>query len=196
MLGISVFACDNSLPSFRAWWGAGREELAGVAEHEWAAWVSQDVASASFSALDVVLRHVVHPGLLGGCVVEDASPQGGIRMRLHGNARSCPHSCRLIAVRVLEQGGRWRRRPMPRARACAQLRSGSLATRAEGGVGLVDRSSAPLRVPSRTREERVELVAFLRGLRMTAAEIAEVIGMPLSIVSAVLATIGLGKRNS
>jgi transposase InsO family protein len=114
-------------------------------------------------------------------------------MRLHGNARTCPHSRRLIALRVLEQG--WT------LAAAAEAAGASVCTaskwvaryRAEGEVGLVDRSSAPLTVPGRTREELVELVAFLRRLRMTAAEIAEVIGMPLSTVSAVLARIGLGK---
>ena len=114
-------------------------------------------------------------------------------MRLHGNARTCPHSRRLIAVRVLEQG--WTLAAAAEA-AGASVRTASnwvARYRAEGELGLVDRSSAPLTVPSRTCEERVELVAFLRRLRMTAAEIAEVIGMPLSTVSAVLARIGLGK---
>ncbi len=52
------------------------------------------------------------------------------------------------------------------------------------------RSSAPARVPLRTPEERVQLIAFLRRLRTTAAEIAEVLVMPLPTVSAVLAQIG------
>lgn len=65
--------------------------------------------------------------------------------------------------------------------------------RVEGAEGLLDRPSAPGVVPRRTPEERVELVAFLRRLRMTAAEIAEVLSMPLSTVSAVLTRIGLGK---
>ena len=50
--------------------------------------------------------------------------------------------------------------------------------RAEGPGGLVDRSSAPVVVPGRTPEERVELVAVLRRLRMTGAEIAETLSMP------------------
>jgi len=94
---------------------------------------------------------------------------------------------------VLEQG--WTLAAAAEA-AGASVRTASkwvARYRAEGEVGLVDRSSAPLTAPNRTREERVELVAFLRRLRMTAAEIAEVIGMPLSTVSAVLARIGLGK---
>jgi transposase len=65
--------------------------------------------------------------------------------------------------------------------------------RAEGVDGLIDRSSAPRSVPARTPEERVELIALLRRLRMTAAEIAETLSMPLSTVSTVLQRIGLGK---
>jgi transposase InsO family protein len=65
--------------------------------------------------------------------------------------------------------------------------------RAEGSEGLFDRSSAPGLVPQRTPEERVEMIAALRRLRMTAAEIAETLSMPLSTVSAVLTRIGLGK---
>ena len=56
--------------------------------------------------------------------------------------------------------------------------------------GLLDRSSAPQSIPHRTPEARVAAIAALRRLRMTAAEIAECLGMPLSTVSAVLARIG------
>jgi transposase InsO family protein len=65
--------------------------------------------------------------------------------------------------------------------------------RAEGQLGLVDRPSIPRRVPHRTPEDRVELIASLRRLRMTGAEIAFCLGMALSTVSAVLRRIGLGK---
>ena len=114
-------------------------------------------------------------------------------MRLHANARTCPHSRRLIAVRVLEQG--WTLAQAAEA-AGARVRTASkwvARYRAEGEEGLHDRSSEPLSVPNRTSEQRVEVIAVLRRLRMTGAEIAEVIGMPLSTVSAVLTRIGLGK---
>jgi hypothetical protein len=45
--------------------------------------------------------------------------------------------------------------------------------RAAGVAGLVDRSSAPRYVASRTADERVAVIVKLRQLRMTAAEIAE-----------------------
>jgi len=67
--------------------------------------------------------------------------------------------------------------------------------RSEGSAALVDRSSAPRRVARRTPPERVRVIELLRRLRMTAAEIAEILRMPLSTVSAVLRRIGLGKRS-
>jgi transposase InsO family protein len=63
----------------------------------------------------------------------------------------------------------------------------------EGGQGLLDRSSAPRRVANRTPADRVAVVVALRRLRMTAAEIAETLSMPLSTVSAVLARSGMGR---
>jgi transposase InsO family protein len=65
--------------------------------------------------------------------------------------------------------------------------------RAEGEAGLLDRSSAPRRVHNATPSERVEAIAALRRLRMTGPEIAEVLGMATSTVSAVLTRIGLGR---
>jgi transposase InsO family protein len=65
--------------------------------------------------------------------------------------------------------------------------------RTEGECGLLDRSSAPKDIPHRTCPEREQLIASLRRLRMTGAEIAMVLGMPVSTVSAVLSRIGLGR---
>ena len=65
--------------------------------------------------------------------------------------------------------------------------------REAGVAGLADRSSAPRRVANRTRPERVAVIVALRGLRMTAAEIAETLTMPLSTVSVVLRRQGVGK---
>jgi transposase InsO family protein len=67
--------------------------------------------------------------------------------------------------------------------------------REEGERGLLDRSSAPKSIPHRTAPARVEAIAKLRRLSLTAAEIAEALGMALSTVSAVLKRIGLGKRS-
>lgn len=65
--------------------------------------------------------------------------------------------------------------------------------RAEGELGLLDRSSAPASIPHRTSEPRVQAIAALRRLRFTGPEIAECLGMALSTVSGILTRIGMGK---
>src|SRR5437870_10719254 len=65
--------------------------------------------------------------------------------------------------------------------------------RAEGELGLRDRSSAPRRVANSTAPERVEAIAKLRRLRFTAAEIAQTLGMALSTVSGILTRSGMGR---
>jgi len=114
-------------------------------------------------------------------------------MKLHGNARTCPHSRAVLVERVLVQG--WTRAAAASAAGISERTACKWVARflVEGEAGLHDRSSAPASVPSATPEERVQLVAFLRRLRMTATEIAEVLGMPLSTVSAILTRIGLGR---
>ena len=116
-------------------------------------------------------------------------------MRLHGNARTCLHSRRLIVERVCEQ--RWTVAAAAGAAGVSERTAAKWLARyrSEGDAGLLDRSSAPRRVPYRTAPERVRTIELLRRLRMTAAEIAEVLRMPLSTVSAVLKRIGLGKRS-
>lgn len=117
-------------------------------------------------------------------------------MKLHGNARTCPNSRRLLIDRVSDQS--W---SVPAAAAAAGISQRSayrwLARwREQGAEGLMDRSSAPRRIPHRTPADRVQAITALRRLHMTAAEIAEVLAMALSTVSAVLRRIGLGKRSS
>jgi transposase InsO family protein len=67
--------------------------------------------------------------------------------------------------------------------------------REDGAGGLLDRSSAPHRIPHKTPPARVAEIVRLRRLRMTAAGIAVALGMALSTVSAVLRRVGLGKRS-
>jgi transposase InsO family protein len=68
--------------------------------------------------------------------------------------------------------------------------------RLEGEQGLRDRSSAPRRVWNRTPADRVAAIVALRKVRMTGAEIAEMLRMPLSTVSAVLRGQGMGRLGS
>jgi hypothetical protein len=65
--------------------------------------------------------------------------------------------------------------------------------RAEGELGLLDRSSAPGSLPHRTDEGRVQAIATLRRLRFTGPEIAKTLEMALSTVSGILTRIGMGK---
>jgi transposase InsO family protein len=67
--------------------------------------------------------------------------------------------------------------------------------RRHGQQGLVDRRSTPGRIPHKTSAERVAAICRLRQLRLTAAQIAVKLSMPLSTVSAVLKREGLGKRS-
>lgn len=114
-------------------------------------------------------------------------------LKLHANARTCPHSRRLAVDRVEVQG--WT------LAAAAEAAGVSVRTiskwrrrfRAEGEQGLFDRSSAPAQVPLRTGEQRIALISALRRLRMSGAEIAETLAMPASTVSGILTRIGLGK---
>jgi transposase InsO family protein len=113
-------------------------------------------------------------------------------MKLHGNARTCPKSRRLLVDRL--EGG-WSLTEAAEAAGVSERTAAKWLSRwrAEGETGLQDRSSAPHTVPSRTPETRVEAIAALRRLRMTGPEIAELLGMASSTVSAVLDRIGLGK---
>jgi transposase InsO family protein len=114
-------------------------------------------------------------------------------MKLHANAALSLNQRRRMVRRVLEQG--W---SLTKAAEAAEVSERTcskwvLRYRAEGEPGLLDRSSAPRRIPHRTPQDRVEVIAALRRLRMTSSEIAECLGMALSTVSAVLKRIGLGK---
>src|SRR6478735_6140801 len=116
-------------------------------------------------------------------------------MKIHANARTCPKSRKLLVKRIEEEG--WSLMPAAEAAGISErsARKWVARWRAEGEDGLADRSSAPRRVPSRLPADRLEAIEALRRLRMTAAEIAEVLGMALSTVSRWLARIGLGKRS-
>jgi transposase InsO family protein len=116
-------------------------------------------------------------------------------MRLHGNARTCPHSRRL-AMQRLERGWTLTRAAEAAGVSVRTISKWRCRYRAEGEQGLLDRSSAPARVPNRTSEERVQLIACLRRERLTAWEIAERLQMPLSTVSTVLARVGLGRLSA
>jgi transposase InsO family protein len=114
-------------------------------------------------------------------------------MKLHGNAALSWHGRRRLARRVVVEG--WTLAAAAEAAGvsvrCARKWAGRY--RLEGEPGLDDRSSAPRRVANRTAPERLEVIARLRRLRFTAAEIAETLGMALSTVSGILTRSGMGR---
>jgi transposase InsO family protein len=113
-------------------------------------------------------------------------------MDLHGNAALSWSGRRELACRVVDQG--WTLTAAAEAAGgsgrCARKWVGRYRA---GDSQLLDRSSAPRRVANRTDPARVAAIAKLRRLRMTAAEIAETLGMPLSTVSGILTRLGLGR---
>lgn len=114
-------------------------------------------------------------------------------MKLHGNAALSLKKRELLAARVLEEG--WSVARAAEAGEVSERRAGEWVRRfrVEGEAGLLDRSSAPRRVHNRTPEDRVQVIAALRRLRMTGPEIAEVLRMPQTTVSGILTRIGMGR---
>jgi transposase InsO family protein len=114
-------------------------------------------------------------------------------MKLHANARLSLKGRELLVERV--QGAGWSLTQAAEAAGVSERTAHKWLARyrSEGATGLLDRSSAPTVVANRTDERRVEVIAALRRLRMTAAEIAECLDMALSTVSAILTRIGMGK---
>ena len=114
-------------------------------------------------------------------------------MQVHARARLTPNGRLFVVGRVLEHG--WSVTAAAEAAGVTERTVWRWIARyrSEGERGLRDRSSAPRRIPRRTPPERVDVILRLRRLRMTAAEIAEVLAMPLSTVSAVLKRCGVGR---
>jgi transposase InsO family protein len=114
-------------------------------------------------------------------------------MKLHRNARTCPNSRALIARRVMEEG--WSLTQAAEAAGVSEPTARKWVRRARAGESLEDHSSRPRRSPSRLPQQLVEAIQALRRLRMTAVEIAEILGLALSTVSLWLKRMGLGKRS-
>jgi len=114
-------------------------------------------------------------------------------MKLHANAALSLTQRRRMVRLVVEEG--W-----TVSAAAAEFKTSSRTCskwvarfREASESGLLDRSSACVRVANRTDERRIAVIAGLRRLRFTGPEIADVLGMPLSTVSGILQRIGMGK---
>jgi len=113
-------------------------------------------------------------------------------MRLHANARLGPRGRAVMVERVL---GGWSAAEAARAAGVSAqtCRKWVARYRAEGRPGLLDRPSVAHRIPRRTPQGRVAAICALRRVRFTGAQIAEILDMPASTVSAVLRRHGLGR---
>jgi transposase InsO family protein len=114
-------------------------------------------------------------------------------MKLHANARLSVKGRELLVDRILMQG--W---SLAQAAEAAGVSDRTAAKwirryREEGPAGLADHSSVPVFQPTRTPDDRVAAIAALRRVRLTGAQIAMALSMPLSTVSGILTAIGLGK---
>ena len=114
-------------------------------------------------------------------------------MKVHANAPLGPKGRETMVLRVVGEG--W---SVAEAAAAAGVSDRTCSKwvaryRVDGSAGLLDRSSAPTLVANRTDERRVEAIAALRRVRLTGAEIAELLDMALSTVSGILTRIGMGK---
>ncbi len=114
-------------------------------------------------------------------------------MKLHANAPLGPKGRAIMVRRVLEGG--LSLAEAAEAAGVSERTAGKWVRRyhSEGDAGLLDRSSAPKLIHNATAEDRVQAIAALRRLRLTGPEIAELLEMATSTVSAVLKRIGLGK---
>jgi transposase InsO family protein len=114
-------------------------------------------------------------------------------MKLHRNAALSWRGRRRLAERVVVEGWTVRAAAAAAGVSVRCARKWASRYRLEGERGLLDRSSAPRRVANRTPADRIAAIVALRQLRMTAAEIADTLAMPLSTVSALLTRLGMGR---
>ncbi len=114
-------------------------------------------------------------------------------MRCHANARLSPIGRRLLVDRI--ERDRWTVRRAAESAGISErtARKWLARFRAEGAAGLHDRSSAPRTVANRTDSQTVAAICALRRLRFSGPELAELLGLPCSTVSAVLKRCGMGK---
>jgi transposase InsO family protein len=114
-------------------------------------------------------------------------------VRLHGNARTCPKSRKLLCERVRLEG--WTVLRAAQAAGVSERTAYKWLGRydRDGEAGLIDRSSRPRSTPAGVPEDRIATIAGLRRLRMTGAQIAEALGMPTSTIATVLRRLGIGR---
>jgi transposase InsO family protein len=114
-------------------------------------------------------------------------------MNLHANAALSLNQRRRLARRVCREGWRLADAAAAGETTTRTAQKWSARYRAGGETGLLDRSSAAKRVWNRTPADRVAAIIALRRLRFSGPEIAELLQMPCSTVSAVCKREGVGR---
>jgi transposase InsO family protein len=113
-------------------------------------------------------------------------------VKLHGNARLCPATRRVLVERIEFEG--WTVQEAADAAGVSERTAYRwLARWRAGDHELWDRSSAPRRVPRRTAPRLERLIEELRRTQMTSPKIAATLRMAVSTVGAVLARLGLNR---
>jgi transposase InsO family protein len=114
-------------------------------------------------------------------------------VQLHRNAKLSPVGRELLVTRIEQEG--WTVADAAEAAGVSDRTAYKWLARfrAEGLGGLVDRPSAPKRVPGRTPRRTEQVIERLRRLRKSSIEIADALHMALSTVGAVLTRLGLGR---
>jgi transposase InsO family protein len=114
-------------------------------------------------------------------------------MKLHANAALSLNKRRLLVSRVVDEG--WSLTKAAEAAEVSEPTARKWVARylADGEAGLFDRPSAAHQVHNRTPEDRVAAICALRRLRLTGAELAEILEMPETTVSGILTRCGLGR---
>lgn len=113
-------------------------------------------------------------------------------MQIHGNAKLVPSTRLLLVRRVFEE--HWKIVDVAAAMGISERTVYRwLARWRAGDRELLDRSSAPKRVPRRTPAAVEALIEQLRRLRLTSTRIAAELEMAVSTVGAVLKRLGLNR---
>lgn len=114
-------------------------------------------------------------------------------MKLHRNAKTTPAQRLHMVQRHLLEG--WDVASLADAGGVSQRTVWKWIARfrAEGILGLEDRSSCPHRIANRTDDRTVERVRKLRHARLAAWQIAELLDLARSTVSAILVRLGLSR---
>jgi transposase InsO family protein len=114
-------------------------------------------------------------------------------MRVHRNAKTTPKARALIVQRVDVEGWSVEETAEAFGVSMRTVHKWRRRFRLAGASGLLDRSSAPRRIPHRTSPVREARIVVLRAERLAGWQIARRLQLPRATVGAVLRRCGLGR---